>query len=117
MDWAGSCAPNMSMIDEIPPSLPVEKTSSEFTFWQVELNAVSIDSTKLTFDGGSVALLDTGSTFIGVSTSMLKQIAAATNAQVYDQDLYLIDCRSTKRITFTLAGVDFPLDGRCRCVQ
>ncbi|KAJ3032758.1 hypothetical protein HDV00_007165 [Rhizophlyctis rosea] len=106
----GGCNPDRFVGQMI--CLPVEKTSSDFTFWQVALDGVAADSASFDIPRGSVALLDTGSTFIGVSASMLKSIATATGAQPYDQDLYIVDCKAKQQISFTLAGYTFVLSGK-----
>ncbi|RKO85961.1 aspartic peptidase domain-containing protein, partial [Blyttiomyces helicus] len=103
------------------PVVGMDDTST-LGFWQVPLTGVSLNApgfkTSLPLGSASTAIMDTGSTIIGLPFTLLNELLSALNAGLdpVQQGVFAINCPTTvsqlaalPNITFTLSGVDFAL--------
>jgi len=75
----------------------VTANTPTLTFWQTTLTSLYIGNTKLKLASDASerqAILDTGSTFIGLGPDLLQAVVKELGARPNDNQLYLVDCNS-----------------------
>lgn len=81
-------------------------------FWEAAIDAITVGSTNLDLQGRT-AILDTGTTLIVAPESDADAVhAKIPGAKSDGQGGYTIPCTTTKQLSFTFGGIQFPIDTR-----
>lgn len=90
--------------------VPVDKAA----YWQFHVEGISIAGHKFC-ENGCEAIADTGTSLIGGPTAEIETLNKALGATPLVSGQYVFDCSlipKLPRVTFTINGVQFPLDGQ-----